>query len=143
MREIRTEAQLAAPPERVWDVVSDFASYGQWNPFMPSVEGEARVGARLKLRVEPPGKRANGIPARVVDADAPRRLAWRAGLIGPWFFSATHILELTPRDGGTLFVNREEFRGLIAPILLRYMGSSLPAGYASMNEALRSRLASA
>jgi hypothetical protein len=141
MREIRTEAHIAAPPERVWAVASDFASYGEWNPFMPSVEGEARVGARLKLRVEPPGKRASGIPARVLAVEAPRRIAWRGGLLGSWFFSATHTLELTPRDGGTLFVNREEFRGLLAPLLLRYMGPSLRSGYESMNGGLRSRVA--
>lgn len=142
MREIRTEVQIAAPPEAVWDVVSDFARYGEWNPFMPSVEGEARVGASLRLRVEPPGKRANGITARVLAVEAPRHLRWRGGVVNDWVFSGTHVLELEPRDGGTRFVNREEFRGVLAPLLLRFLGSSLPAGYASMNEALKARVAS-
>ena len=35
MREIRTEVDIAAPPEDVWRVAADFRSDAAWNPFMP------------------------------------------------------------------------------------------------------------
>ena len=34
MREIRTETTIAAPPERVWDVLTRFSEFPQWNSFL-------------------------------------------------------------------------------------------------------------
>ena len=51
MREIRTEIQIRASPERVWAVLTDFASFHQWNPFILTVNGNPRVGAKLKIQI--------------------------------------------------------------------------------------------
>ena len=47
MKEIHTEIEIHAPAERVWQVLTDFAAYPQWNSFIRRVEGEIRAGARL------------------------------------------------------------------------------------------------
>ena len=140
MREIRTEADIAAPPQRVWAVLTDFASYEQWNPFITALEGEPQVGAPLRMRTKPPGRRENSITARVLVARWPRHLRWEGIFLTPWLFAGTHILELEPRNGGTHLVNREEFRGVLAPLLLRFLGPGLPTGYEAMNRALKQRV---
>jgi len=48
--EIRTEARIDGTADEVWSVLSDFASYGEWNPGMEDVQGEAKVGSRLRIR---------------------------------------------------------------------------------------------
>ena len=58
MKEIRTTADIHASPERVWAVLTDFAAYRDWNPFITSAAGSLQPGERLELRLEPPG--ANG-----------------------------------------------------------------------------------
>ncbi|MER3407514.1 MAG: SRPBCC domain-containing protein, partial [Nitrososphaera sp.] len=40
-KEVRTEIEIAAGPQRVWQVITDFARYPEWNPFIRRVEGEA------------------------------------------------------------------------------------------------------
>jgi uncharacterized protein YndB with AHSA1/START domain len=52
--ELRREIEIDARPEEVWHVLMDFRSYPEWNPFIVSIEGEARPGARLKVRIAPP-----------------------------------------------------------------------------------------
>ena len=47
VREIRAETVIAAPPEAVWRVLTDFAAYPDWNPFIRSIEGKPWVGTRL------------------------------------------------------------------------------------------------
>jgi len=38
---IATEILIQAPPTRVWQVLTDFGAYPQWNPFIVSLQGEA------------------------------------------------------------------------------------------------------
>jgi uncharacterized protein YndB with AHSA1/START domain len=54
MRELRREVEIEAPPERVWAVVTDFAAYPEWNPFIGRISGDLQEGARLEVRIEPP-----------------------------------------------------------------------------------------
>ena len=50
-----------------------------------------------------------------------------------------HIFELEAHQGGTRFVQREEFRGVLVTPLLAWVGKSTLAGFKQMNEALKER----
>jgi demethylmenaquinone methyltransferase / 2-methoxy-6-polyprenyl-1,4-benzoquinol methylase len=76
VRTIGAEIEVDAPPERVWEVLTDFSSYSEWNPFMFSVEGAASVGAHLRIAMQRRGGMVLRFRARVVVADPPRELAW-------------------------------------------------------------------
>ncbi len=52
--EVRTQIDIDAPPDRVWEIFSDFPGHSNWNPFIRTIEGEAREGARLIITVDPP-----------------------------------------------------------------------------------------
>ena len=43
MREFRTEIEINATPDKVWDVLMDFDSYPEWNPFMQSASGKQNL----------------------------------------------------------------------------------------------------
>ena len=47
MKEIRTEIAINASAERVWTVLTDFASFPQWSPFIAAAEGELTPGSAL------------------------------------------------------------------------------------------------
>ncbi|HEX3268824.1 MAG TPA: SRPBCC family protein [Gaiellaceae bacterium] len=57
MKEISTEIEIEATPDRVWQVVSDFDAYPDWNPFTRDICGKAERGSKLKVRIESPGGR--------------------------------------------------------------------------------------
>ena len=46
------EIEIQAPIELVWDVLVDFANYGQWNKFCPVCEAELVIGSPVKMQVE-------------------------------------------------------------------------------------------
>ena len=58
MHRITTEIDIAAPAREVWAVLMDFASYGEWNPFIIGLEGRPEAGARLEARLQLPGRKA-------------------------------------------------------------------------------------
>ena len=74
MRELRREIDIDAPPAAVWAVLTDTRSYSEWNPFMPHLVGELREGAKLEVRIEPPGGRAMTFKATVVAVEPDREL---------------------------------------------------------------------
>ena len=138
MKELRTEIEIDASPERVWGVLTDFGSYPEWNPFIRRIGGEPVVGRRLEVRIEPPEGRGLTFKPSVRNVEPNRELAWLGHLLLPGIFDGEHHLELEPRDGGTLFVQREEFRGILVPLF----GGGLEKtrrGFEQMNAALKRR----
>ena len=140
MRELREEIEVPAPPERVWEVLTDFVAYGEWNPFIPSLAGEPAVGARLRVRIEPPGARGMTFRPTVTAADPGRELRWLGRLLVPGLFDGEHRFALEPLAGGTRtrFTQSERFGGLLVPLF----GGTLAAtaeGFRRMNEALARR----
>ena len=48
--QLHTEVVIDAPPEAVWDILTDLHRYPDWNPFVVSSEGSVEVGAKLVNR---------------------------------------------------------------------------------------------
>ena len=40
--------EIAAPKELVWQVITDFATYGEWNPFVTACDAELRAAHRFQ-----------------------------------------------------------------------------------------------
>jgi uncharacterized protein YndB with AHSA1/START domain len=47
MREIRTEIDIAAPVTKVWNILTDFNQWNEWNPIVNQASGLATSGAKL------------------------------------------------------------------------------------------------
>ena len=140
MRELRTEIEIDAPPERVWQVLIDFGAYPQWNPFIRSIEGEAKVGSRLKARIEPPGAREMTFRPTVRVSEPARELRWLGRLFVPGLVDGEHRLALEPLEGGrSKFIQSERFSGLLVGLLKETL-TATERGFEQMNEALKRRL---
>ena len=139
VRELRREIEIDAPPERVWAVVSDFAAYPEWNPFIRRIGGELREGARLEVRIEPPDTRAMTFKPTVRAVEANRELRWLGRLLLPGVFDGEHSLRIEPLDSGrSRFIQSERFTGLLVGLLGGTL-SKTEAGFEQMNTALKAR----
>ena len=137
---LRTEIDINASGERVWRVLTDFGAYGEWNPFITSISGEVRRGARLKVRVQPSGGRGMTFRPTVLAADQNRELRWVGRLLFPGIFDGEHAFLITPlENGGVRLRQQETFRGLLVPLLRRLLDGQTRAGFEAMNRALKER----
>lgn len=138
--QIETTVDIAAPPERVWAVLTDFARYPEWNPFIPRIDGRPEVGARLTVRIVPPGGRPMTFRPYVLTAEPGRELRWRGRLFVPGLFDGEHAFRLMALNrGGVRFRQEERFRGLLLPL---FAGNGLERtrrGFEEMNAALKRR----
>jgi hypothetical protein len=141
--QLRTEIEIEAPPQRVWQVLTDFSAYHEWNPFITSIAGDLLVGKSLAVTISPPeSKEANFFP-RVLVCDESRELRWLGKFWIRGLFDGEHFFQLQPgrAEGRTRFVHGEDFRGL----LVKYAGQRLThvaRGFVYMNQALKRRVES-
>lgn len=141
MTRLDTEIRIAATPEEVWAVLTDFPAYPDWNPFVRSVAGELRIGRRLRVRLEPPGMKGMTLRPKVIAVDPPRAFGWLGHLSVPGLFDGEHSFEIEPvAAGGVRFVQSEEFGGVLVPLLWRMLEEKTRSGFEAMNAALRRRV---
>jgi hypothetical protein len=139
-KQLRTEIEIDATPERVWQVLADFGAYPDWNPFITSASGTARVGERLTNRLQPPGGRAMTFRPRVLEADPGRRLRWLGHLLVPGIFDGEHSFTIQPLgEGRVRFIQQEQFRGILVPLMARSLDRHTLAGFRQLNQALKRR----
>lgn len=143
-RQLHTEIIIAASPEDVWEVLTDFTAYPAWNPFVRRIAGRLETGARLEVELAPPGGRSMTIRPTLREAQPGRILRWLGQVGLPGLFDGEHSFQIEPLGQGRVrFVQSERFTGILVPLLMPFIGTSTQQGFEVMNEALRERVESA
>ncbi len=70
MKTVETMVEIAAPVARVWDVLADFDSYPEWNPFIKSITGQLACREKLSVFIQPPGEKGMRFAPVVLSAQA-------------------------------------------------------------------------
>ena len=140
MKEIRTEIDIEASAGRVWDSLTDFPAFPEWNPFIRRISGEPKVGTKLEVFMQSSGTRGMTFRPTVMKVERDRELRWLGRLAVPGLFDGEHIFEIEePAAKRVHFVQRERFRGLLVPLLARSLDRDTKRGFEEMNRALRTR----
>jgi hypothetical protein len=139
MREICTEIEIDAPAARVWQVLTDFAAFPDWNPFMTTAEGDLVAGGRLRVALHSPGHRPMTFRPILLTVEPEKGFRWLGHLGVPGIFDGEHEHTLEPLGPDrTRYVQSERFRGVLVP----FVGAMLKdttRGFEEMNRALKAR----
>ena len=126
---------IDATPEAVWNVLADFAAYGEWSTFSKA-EGTAQVGSRLTMRM--PGMTFR---PTVTVATPGHELRWIGTLGVKQIFHGQHSFVLSPNDDGTTrLTNQEEFSGALVTLTRALLRTPKNDGYSAFNNALKQRV---
>jgi hypothetical protein len=137
LKELTTEIEINASPQRVWKILTDFDKYEQWNPFIHRIVGQAKEGSKIQIRIETPGGKNRKYEPTVTRVEESRELRWLGKsflLMGEHIFV---IERLQPER--VRFVNREIFDGLLTSFFGRRTDEDIRAGFEEMNKALKER----
>ena len=107
----RREIDVAAAPDVVWEVLTDFDRWQDWNPDVKSMsfEGPLAPGAMFRWKAGP-----GTIVSTVEEIDRPRYIRWRGRTLS---IAAIHEWRFEGRDGGTHVETDESFSGKLARLL--------------------------
>ncbi len=108
----QTQTHIAAPPDIVWTVLTEFHRWPEWNPDVRSIELDdpVVVGSVLRWKSGPFLIRST---LRVLEAR--RVVAWSGEMAG---IRAVHVWRISADRAGTLVWTGETFDGVL-PRLLR------------------------
>lgn len=138
MKEIKSSVDIGAPIERVWGTVTDFNSYPEWNPFIVSMPGEAKVGSTLKVRTAVAGRGETNFTSKIVELEPNKRILMQ-GTIKKGMLTDDHLFtfeSLGPQK--TRFFQSVAFKGF----LTSFVGGTIKdsqKGLEGMNLALKAR----
>jgi hypothetical protein len=119
-----TRTTIAAPPERVWAILTDLPQWPQWNSTVISTEGQVALGNKVTVTVKANPGRAFAVKVKVLDA--PSHMTWVGGMpLG--LFTGTRTYTLTPRDGGTEFAMEEAYTGPMAGLITKSIPDLQPS----------------
>ncbi|MFC7048332.1 SRPBCC domain-containing protein [Emcibacter nanhaiensis] len=137
--QISTSIDIKAPPAEVWKILTDFDSWGEWNPFIPRISGDQVKGGKVSASIRTPGGKSISFTATITDYEAEKVLEWYGSPPIPGLFSGRHWYRLEPIDGGTRFSQGEKFNGLLIRLLKKTLDTTVVDGFQQMNEALKTR----
>jgi len=138
--ELRTEIEISGSPSRVWEVLTDFYAYADWNPFIIRIGGKLEVGERLSITTAMPGGREFSFRPRVLVVTPGSELRWRGHLFVPGLFDGEHFFRLVEiGEGRTRFVHGEDFSGIFARFATGIF-TNTARGFVYMNQALKRRI---
>jgi hypothetical protein len=138
---ISTTVDIGANKQLVWDVLTDFAAYDEWNPYA-KIEGTARVGTKLTVHMGASGGRGMAFKPTVLAATPDHELRWLGKLGFGGIADGEHFFILDGNaDGTTRLTHGERYSGALVVLMKPFLNKEKnQAGYEDFNRALKQRV---
>ena len=141
MREIKTEIVISAPVPKVWNVLTNFNGWQEWNPVVNKTSGTSTLGSELSIVMKGEDGNDGAKYAPVVTiSEEPKSFCWRAKMMAEFLFTNEKVFELEKTASGTRLIHKELFKGLLVPIFWGKINGGVPDILNSMNSALKTQV---
>ena len=137
MKEVITEIEINASPDKVWQVFSANDQWEAWNPFIIKSVGALVVGQKVANTLTMKGQKPMTIKPTVLKAESAKELRWIGHLLFPGIFDGEHYFKLEATAKGTRFVHGEIFKGILIGIVNM---DDVKSGFEALNVALKKRV---
>ena len=125
MKSFSASIAIQSSPETVWAILTNGAAWSEWNTTIDKVEGEIAPGQKITVfsKVNP----GRAFPLKVSEFVPGQRMVWTGGMpLGLFKGERTYTLSKQP-DGSVEFAMREEFSGLMAPLITKSIPDLQPS----------------
>lgn len=140
MKELNNEIEINASAEKVWQLLTDFASFSEWNPFIQHVNGQPIAGSQLEVTTQHAQTERVVSRPTVVKATPNNELRWLKRSLIPGLFDAEHVFTIEELDANRVrFTQRAIFTGFFSSFLTSRHNTENRRGLREMNHALKQR----
>ncbi len=124
MKSFSTSIMIHSSPETVWAILTNGSAWTEWNSTIDKVEGAIAPGQKITVysKVSP----GRAFPLKVSEFVPSQRMVWSGGMpLG--LFKGERTYTLTPKNNEVEFTMREEFSGLMAPLITKSIPDLQPS----------------
>ena len=117
MKSFSATTTIAASPDKIWEILSDAPNFPNWEPGVIRIEGKIAPGEKITVYTKLSPDRA--FPVTVSEFVPGQKMVWSSAMpLG--LFKGARTFTLTSKGDGTVeVVTREEFGGLLLPLIGR------------------------
>ncbi|MDX1828658.1 MAG: SRPBCC domain-containing protein [Lutibacter sp.] len=131
--ELKTEIIINAEPSKVWEILTNFEKYPNWNPFIKTLIGDVKIGKPIKIELQ-------GITfkPKVLTFKKEKEFSWLGHLLFKGLFDGEHSFKLIDnKNGTTKFEQSEKFSGILVPLFKKKLTTETKNGFIKMNKQLK------
>ncbi len=146
MKAIYSEIVINAPARTVWDIIIDPDNYHEWNSFIPAITlktSDVNVGSEFDLDCQMSDAKLLRDEHEVVLEVNPDKYIFRMGTSRtrgrPGIKSNRYQICEPLSDSHMKYINYEEFRGILSPIVYLLYSKRLKQAFEKHNLALKTR----
>lgn len=141
MQEVRSDVEVNSDPDSVWAILTDFAAYDKWNPFINKIIGLPKQGEKIDIYIQTPAGKKRRYSPRITKVEEGRELRWFGKSFLPGFLNGEHIFTIEEMQSGHVrFIQREIFDGLLTRLFGKGFDTDIRQGFIEMNDALKKRV---
>ncbi|MCG8320685.1 MAG: SRPBCC domain-containing protein [Cytophagales bacterium] len=138
MKVLKTAIDINASKENVWNILVNFDNYPKWNPFIKSIRGDLKVRKKLEVMIQPPGSKVFKLKPKVTSYKQYKEFSWLDSILMYGLFDGHHIFEIEENGNGTSrLIHKEEFSGILVPLLWNQLEAKTRTGFELMNKAVK------
>lgn len=132
-KEIKTQINIQASKEHVWNILTDFENYPSWNPFIVSIKGEMIEGQTIEVKLTD----MNFKPTLLAYKEN-KEMRWIGKLMFKGVFDGEHSFQIIDNNNGTVTFKHEEiFNGFLVGLFAKKLDKDTRSGFESMNVKLK------
>ncbi len=141
LKEIRTEIDIIASPEKTWEVLTDFNSFPQWNPFIRQINGAPNVGTKINIHLQTSSGKSRTYRPTVTKVEQYHELRWYGKSFIPGMFNGQRIFIIDSLNTNHVrFVHMEIFTGFIVSLVGNRLDKDMYQSFVKMNVAFKERV---
>ena len=140
MKTVSTGIKIRAKPEKVWDILTKFSDYEEWNPVMTRIIGEANLGKKIEVHIHTIKGKNRIYRPTITKFDINKELRWQGRSFLPGIFEGERIFEIKEISSEEIsLIHLEVFRGIGVKLLGNRLDEDLQQSFEAMNIALKAR----
>lgn len=139
MKNIETSIVINASVEKVWNILTNFQEYPEWNPFIISIKGQPVKGGTLTSTIKMSNQKTQTFRPIITELKDQEEFRWVGKLFVKGLFDGEHYFKVSSVDEGkTKLIHGENFSGLLVGPILKAVKEDTVKGFHQMNAALKS-----
>lgn len=128
---------LSQTGKKVWDVLTDFNRYHEWNSVLTmSNNDRIEIGKEFDVTIHIKNGKDSKFKAITIAKEVNKSFTAQQKILGKWFFTATHHFIIEETNSQVSFVQKWELSGVISRLFKKQIFKQL-AEFKRMNEELK------